>query len=193
MTLRYSLHIAVRVGQPIVVQGRLRIREFTHDGERRFMPEVEANSLGHDLRWGLGSFSKPQRGGAAPVLGMQQRNELDKETHDWAMGSAAPATGFAVRAASGPANASGSLALLRGGADGDESVETAGAGGGAVRRLAGEYGAADHDADHDADHNAEHDTGHDVEEGQGVGREPGPGDGKARDETPWPTEVRMAA
>lgn len=77
---------SVRVGQPVVVQGRLRIREFTHEGERRFMPEVEANSLGHDLRWGLGSFSKPQRGGTAPMLGRDQRTELDRGTHDWAMG-----------------------------------------------------------------------------------------------------------
>ncbi|MFD0889236.1 single-stranded DNA-binding protein, partial [Streptosporangium algeriense] len=66
---------SIRAGQPVVVQGRLRIREFTHEGERRFLPEVEASSLGHDLRWGLGSFSKPQRGGAAPVLGRQERHE----------------------------------------------------------------------------------------------------------------------
>ncbi|GHH66536.1 single-stranded DNA-binding protein 1 [Streptosporangium violaceochromogenes] len=80
---------SVRAGQPVVVQGRLRIREFVHGGERRFMPEVEAGSLGHDLRWGLGSFSRPQRGGAAPVLGLEQRTELDRETHDWAMGGSA--------------------------------------------------------------------------------------------------------
>ncbi|GAB2444447.1 single-stranded DNA-binding protein [Streptosporangium sandarakinum] len=83
---------SVRLGQPIVVQGRLRIREFVHEGERRFMPEVEASSLGHDLRWGLGSFTKPMRGGIAPSLGRDERSELDHGTHDWAMGGlAAPA------------------------------------------------------------------------------------------------------
>ncbi|GAA2900385.1 hypothetical protein GCM10010517_66020 [Streptosporangium fragile] len=81
---------SVQLGQPIVVQGRLRIREFVHGGERRFMPEVEANSLGHDLRWGIGSFDKPQRGGAAPLLGDDERTELDRETSDWAMSGGAP-------------------------------------------------------------------------------------------------------
>ncbi|GGL44188.1 single-stranded DNA-binding protein [Planomonospora parontospora] len=79
---------SVHVGQPIVVHGRLRIREFVHEGERRFMAEVEAGSLGHDLRWGLGSFSKPQRGGTAPSLGAEERSELDRGTHDWALGGA---------------------------------------------------------------------------------------------------------
>ncbi|GAA3118330.1 hypothetical protein GCM10010466_06590 [Planomonospora alba] len=77
---------SVRVGQPVVVQGRLRIREFVHEGERRFMAEVEAGAVGHDLRWGLGSFSKPQRGGSAPLLGEEERSELDRETLDWSLG-----------------------------------------------------------------------------------------------------------
>jgi single-strand DNA-binding protein len=94
---------SIHLGQPIVVQGRLRIREFTHEGERRFMAEVEANSLGHDLRWGLGSFAKPQRGGATPALGREERSELDRETFDWAMGGAAP----------GEESASGALALVK--------------------------------------------------------------------------------
>ncbi|MGC5015256.1 single-stranded DNA-binding protein [Streptosporangium sp. DT93] len=90
---------SVHVGQPVIVQGRLRIREFTHEGERRFMPEVEAGSLGHDLRWGLGSFSKPQRGGPLPVLGSAERSELDRETSDWAMSGGAPVVADALTAA----------------------------------------------------------------------------------------------
>ncbi|MFF0310656.1 single-stranded DNA-binding protein [Streptosporangium sp. NPDC004379] len=95
---------SVRLGQPIVVQGRLRIREFVHEGERRFMPEVEANSLGHDLRWGLGSFTKPMRGGNAPSLGRDERSELDHGTHDWAMGGTAALTSAPV-----PGAAAGSV------------------------------------------------------------------------------------
>ncbi|MFF5113021.1 single-stranded DNA-binding protein [Streptosporangium sp. NPDC000509] len=91
---------SVQMGQPVVVQGRLRIREFAHEGERRFMPEVEANSLGHDLRWGLGSFSKPQRGGPVAALGSAERIELDRETSDWAMSGGAPVTAGALGAPS---------------------------------------------------------------------------------------------
>ncbi|MEU8380701.1 single-stranded DNA-binding protein [Streptosporangium sp. NPDC048865] len=91
---------SVHLGQPVVVQGRLRIREFAHEGERRFMPEVEANSLGHDLRWGLGSFTKPQRGGPVAALGSAERIELDRETSDWAMSGGAPVAAGAAGAPS---------------------------------------------------------------------------------------------
>ncbi|MEU8041723.1 single-stranded DNA-binding protein [Streptosporangium sp. NPDC049078] len=91
---------SVQMGQPVVVQGRLRIREFAHEGERRFMPEVEANSLGHDLRWGLGSFTKPQRGGPVAALGSAERIELDRETSDWAMSGGAPVAAGALGAPS---------------------------------------------------------------------------------------------
>ncbi|MGW0589714.1 single-stranded DNA-binding protein [Streptosporangium sp. NPDC002607] len=128
---------SVQLGQPVVVQGRLRIREFTHEGERRFMPEVEANSLGHDLRWGLGSFSKPQRGGPVAALGSAERIELDRETSDWAMSGGAPVE----------AGAPGALPPLRAGLD-DERVAPGGgpAEGGAIHGEAAE--AASRAVDH---------------------------------------------
>ncbi|ACZ90046.1 single-stranded DNA-binding protein [Streptosporangium roseum] len=165
---------SVRTGQPIVVQGRLRIREFTHEGQRRFMPEVEANSLGHDLRWGLGSFSKPQRGGAAPSLGREERTELDRETHDWAMGDAAPAAAGA---------AGGGLSLVRTGV-GDE--ETAGA-----ESAPAWEGTSDGGANTEDHGVSEGETGADQE--KMIGRETDMTDGESTDETPWPAEARLAA
>ncbi|WP_336210064.1 single-stranded DNA-binding protein [Nonomuraea sp. LPB2021202275-12-8] len=79
---------SVRVGQPVVVSGKLRIREFGPEGDRRFMPEVEASAVGHDLRWGTGTFAKPERGGAAAAVSREMRERLDEETQDWAMGTA---------------------------------------------------------------------------------------------------------
>jgi single-strand DNA-binding protein len=73
-----------------VVSGKLRIREFEQEGERRFMPEVEASSVGHDLRWGTGTFAKPERGGAAAAVSREMRERLDEETRDWALGAARP-------------------------------------------------------------------------------------------------------
>ncbi|WP_346108109.1 single-stranded DNA-binding protein [Nonomuraea maheshkhaliensis] len=77
---------SVRSGHPVVVSGRLRIREFGTDGDRRFMPEIEASSVGHDLRWGTGVFTKPERGGTA-LVSREMRERLDEETRDWAMGA----------------------------------------------------------------------------------------------------------
>jgi single-strand DNA-binding protein len=78
---------SVQVGQPVVVSGKLRIREFGPEGDRRFMPEVEANSVGHDLRWGTGVFAKPERGGGTGSVSREMRDRLDEETQDWALGA----------------------------------------------------------------------------------------------------------
>jgi single-strand DNA-binding protein len=207
---------SVHLGQPIVVQGRLRIREFTHEGERRFMAEVEANSLGHDLRWGLGSFAKPQRGGATPALGQEERSELDRETFDWAMGGAAPAE----------AGASGALALVKNGIEDDNAAEAESAGSESstvAHGQAGETPGASENAE-DEMVNWELGVGKPDMEGagagkpgvaskeparkRGAGKEPGAGegrvggkpgetekqtDGTAKDDTPWPVEEGVAA
>ncbi|MFE0153061.1 single-stranded DNA-binding protein [Nonomuraea sp. NPDC059007] len=75
---------SIRVGHPVVVSGKLRIREFGAEDDRRFMAEVEASSVGHDLRWGTGVFSKPERG--ASIVSRERRERLDEDTQDWAMG-----------------------------------------------------------------------------------------------------------
>lgn len=75
---------SIRVGHPVVVQGKLRIREFEGEEGRRFMAEVEAISVGHNLRWGTGSFAKPERG----VASRERRDLLDEDTQDWAMTTA---------------------------------------------------------------------------------------------------------
>ncbi|MEU4229006.1 single-stranded DNA-binding protein [Nonomuraea sp. NPDC026600] len=78
---------SVQVGQPVVVSGKLRIREFGPEDDRRFMPEVEASSVGHDLRWGTGVFAKPERGGGTVSVSKEMRDRLDEETQDWALGT----------------------------------------------------------------------------------------------------------
>ncbi|MBB5076245.1 single-stranded DNA-binding protein [Nonomuraea endophytica] len=84
---------SIRVGHPVVVSGKLRIREFGAEDDRRFMAEVEASSVGHDLRWGTGVFSKPERG--ASIVSRERRERLDEDTQDWAMGGGRPRSGGA--------------------------------------------------------------------------------------------------
>jgi len=47
---------AIRKGEPVVVTGRLRIRDWESDKGRGTNVEVEADSLGHDLLFGTTSF-----------------------------------------------------------------------------------------------------------------------------------------
>src|SRR5690606_208585 len=95
-TLGDNVAQSVRVGQPVVVSGKLRIREFGPEGERRFMPEIEASAVGHDLRWGTGTFVKPERTGAGQVS-KEIRDRLAEETRDWAMSAARKGPGVVVR------------------------------------------------------------------------------------------------
>jgi single-strand DNA-binding protein len=51
-------------GDPVIVTGKLRIREYTKDGERRFSAQIEATTVGHDLSRGDARFQRSQRSGA---------------------------------------------------------------------------------------------------------------------------------
>ena len=57
-------HVAesVHKGQPVVVVGRLRQRDFERDGQRVTVVEVDADLVGHDLSRGTAAFVRARRG-----------------------------------------------------------------------------------------------------------------------------------
>ncbi|HEY5836309.1 single-stranded DNA-binding protein [Streptomyces sp.] len=68
---------SVGLGEPLVVQGRLRIREDEKDGRRYLSAEIEAVALGHDLARGVARFTRgyptsvatrPEPAGSAPPM-----------------------------------------------------------------------------------------------------------------------------
>lgn len=59
-----NLKESVGLGEPLVVQGRLRIRDEEVDGRRFLSAEIEANAVGHDLSRGVAVFT---RGSATPA------------------------------------------------------------------------------------------------------------------------------
>ncbi|MFE4590139.1 single-stranded DNA-binding protein [Streptomyces laurentii] len=68
-TLAVNLAASVSVGEPLVVHGRLRIREEEHDGRRKTFVDVDATAVGHDLTRGTAAFRRAVRteaAGAAP-------------------------------------------------------------------------------------------------------------------------------
>ncbi|WP_018658507.1 single-stranded DNA-binding protein [Actinomadura flavalba] len=46
----------LRRGHPVLVTGRLRIRQYEKDGDWRLSVEIEASTLGHDLTRGTATF-----------------------------------------------------------------------------------------------------------------------------------------
>ncbi len=72
-----------RRGHPVVVTGRLRIRQYEKDGQWRFSAEVEATTVGHDLTRGTTAFRPAQR---AAVMDADRR-EVRAATDQWALAS----------------------------------------------------------------------------------------------------------
>jgi single-strand DNA-binding protein len=65
-TLGANLAASVSVGEPLVVHGRLRVREEEWEGRRRTSVDVEATAAGHDLTRGTSAFRRVAR--ASPAL-----------------------------------------------------------------------------------------------------------------------------
>jgi single-strand DNA-binding protein len=49
---------SVGLGEPLVVHGRLRVREDEKDGRRYVATEIEATAIGHDLSRGVARFTR---------------------------------------------------------------------------------------------------------------------------------------
>lgn len=63
---------SVGLGQPLLVHGRLRIRDDEKDGRRYLSAEIEAVSVGHDLNRGVARFSR----GGAPAPAVTEHQEV---------------------------------------------------------------------------------------------------------------------
>ncbi len=64
-------------GQGVVVQGRLRVRDFVHDGQPRTSADLTADALGHDLTWGTTTFTANRRSRAEETRDDTDRSEAD--------------------------------------------------------------------------------------------------------------------
>jgi single-strand DNA-binding protein len=51
-------------GAPVLVTGRLRIREYAKGGQLRYSVEIEATTVGYDMTRGISRFERVSRGGA---------------------------------------------------------------------------------------------------------------------------------
>ncbi|WP_103536900.1 MULTISPECIES: single-stranded DNA-binding protein [unclassified Streptomyces] len=77
-TLAANLAGSVSVGEPLVVHGRLKVREEEQAGQRRTFVDVEAVAVGHDLSRGTAAFRRAAR--AEPVLTERPGRVTDRDT-----------------------------------------------------------------------------------------------------------------
>ena len=67
--LAANVSMSLRKGDPIVVTGRLRVRQWsTDDGKRGISTEITAISIGHDLARGTTEFTRVVRVRPQPAL-----------------------------------------------------------------------------------------------------------------------------
>ncbi|MFJ9340796.1 single-stranded DNA-binding protein [Streptomyces sp. NPDC101733] len=71
--LAVNLASSVAVGEPLVVHGRLRVREEPPDGDgvRWFSADIDAISIGHDLNRGTAAFRRVVKTDT-PLMGPQK-------------------------------------------------------------------------------------------------------------------------
>ncbi|WP_079277458.1 single-stranded DNA-binding protein [Streptomyces sp. CB03234] len=62
-----NLAASVSVGDPLVVHGRLKVREEDWDGQRRTFVDIDAAAVGHDLTRGTSAFRRVVKGEPRPV------------------------------------------------------------------------------------------------------------------------------
>jgi single-strand DNA-binding protein len=78
-TLGANLAASVSVGEPLVVRGRLRVREEEWEGRRRTSVDIEATAAGHDLTRGTSAFRRVAR--ASPAL-TERRTDVPGANRD---------------------------------------------------------------------------------------------------------------
>lgn len=51
-------HESFKKGDRIIISGRLRVRKWEKEGRKGISVEIEAEAIGHDVRWGVSRFEK---------------------------------------------------------------------------------------------------------------------------------------
>jgi single-strand DNA-binding protein len=136
-SLADNVAMCLRKGEPVLVRGRLRVREYEgKDGSRGTETEIDASSVGHDLNRGVAHFSRTRRApgetaaenAEAPAAGRSQ----DGEEQDPPAGRDGPGR---------PGDAAGEDAAASGGAGGNGAGGNSAGGNSADERAAREKGA----------------------------------------------------
>ncbi len=129
---------SIRKGHPVVVYGKLRIKQFEREGEQRFWAEIEASSVGHDLKWGIATFEKPIRAYAAGAASDDERHAMEDATREWELtGPTGPGTASVVNGGVDGGDDEAFDALVDGGGANDAALPVAGARATAGARYAG--------------------------------------------------------
>lgn len=100
---------SLRKGNPVVVTGRLRIRDWDNGTKKGTDVEIDADAIGHDLRWGTSVYTKvagPTTPEVAPD-GAADAWSTDAQSVGWRAPGEAPSLGEGEPRALEPVGADG--------------------------------------------------------------------------------------
>ncbi|MFD6780010.1 single-stranded DNA-binding protein [Streptomyces diastaticus] len=180
--LASNVTASITVGEPVIVQGRLRVRETERGGQQWTTAEIDAASVGHDLTRGTAAFRRVRRptGTWPGATGPQDSRSASAARRAAGGGDDGPGEGGGgmARPVEEPdwsvngAGADGDWGA-RGGHGAPGGVEAGADEGADARAAVGACGEGDRDGDGDGDVNGDGEA--DVAGGEQGGADPGAG------------------
>ena len=73
---------SLRVGDSVIVSGRLRVRPWESNGKQGTSVDIDADTIGHDLRWGTTAYRPSARPTPAEAGESADLSTVDDEAHD---------------------------------------------------------------------------------------------------------------
>lgn len=73
---------SLRVGESIIVSGRLRVRQWESNGKQGTSVDIDAETMGHDLRWGTTAYRPRPRPSTAETALSDDASDDREEIHD---------------------------------------------------------------------------------------------------------------
>jgi len=73
--LAANVGASLNVGDPVIVQGRLKVRSEVREGQNWTSADLEAVAIGHDLTRGTSAFRRTGRSEAGTTVSVQQQPE----------------------------------------------------------------------------------------------------------------------
>lgn len=124
-------HESLRKGERVLVGGRLRVRKWENGDKSGTSVEIEADAMGHDIRWGVSKFEKRVgalagnvRDGNSQASDPQQVRE-EPTSEPWESGDAEADSSLDPGAHSSNAHPDGWSSPISGAPDGDGFVPAA--------------------------------------------------------------------
>jgi single-strand DNA-binding protein len=99
--LAENVEASVHKGNPVIVTGRIRMREYEKDEAKRLSYDLEATSVGLDLARGTAEFRKAQRPGASLSMAVDGDGLPADDSDRWLGLAGAAAGGLAGASPSG--------------------------------------------------------------------------------------------